>query len=252
MLEGRLRRRVQALGFETLKEYSTAILHDGRLSEEFDHFIDCATTNKTDFFREPEHFEFLHDEGIQSVLKLRRERDSPVRLWSAAASNGAEAYSAAMVAADVLGLDGPSFSVLGTDLCGQVIEEARRAVYALAWAAPIPSAYRKRYVMVARDANRQEVRIVPELRRRVQFEQMNLMSESYSFDANFDIIFCRNVLIYFSRPVQDAVLGRLCAHLRVGGYLILGHSESSAGNNERSLRHVLPSVFRLVGHGGRT
>jgi chemotaxis methyl-accepting protein methylase len=246
MLEGRLRRRVRALGLDTLTDYGKAIFHDGRLSEEFEHLVDCVTTNKTDFFREPEHFVFLRDHAIPSALRLKRPLDSPIKLWSAAASIGAEAYSAAMVAADVLGRSRVSFSVLGTDLSAQVIADARRAVYALAMADPIPPAYRERFVMVARDARRLEVRIVPELRRRVQFAQMNLMDERYPFDTNFDIVFCRNVLIYFSKPVQAEVLSRLCGHLRVGGYLMLGHSESLAGAGQRSLKQVIPTIFRRV------
>ena len=109
MLEGRLRRRVRALGLDTLSDYGKAIFHDGRLSEEFEHLVDCVTTNKTDFFREPEHFVFLRDHAIPAALKLKRAPDAPIRLWSAAASIGAEAYSAAMVAADVLGLGGRAF-----------------------------------------------------------------------------------------------------------------------------------------------
>jgi chemotaxis methyl-accepting protein methylase len=252
MLEGRLRGRMRALGLETLTDYCNAVTHDGRVGGEFDHFIDSVTTHKTDFFREPDHFVFLREKAVPSVLKLKRQPGFPVTLWSAAASNGAEAYSAAMVAADVLGLDGPTFSVLGTDISGQMIEEGRRAIYPLAMADPIPSASRKHYVMIARDADRSEFRIVPELRRKVRFQHLNLMDRNYPVDADFDVIFCRNVLIYFSKPIQEAVIGRVCAHLRPGGYLILGHTESLAANSYRSLRQVRPSVFRHAVEGERT
>ena len=249
MLEGRLRRRVRALGLDTLTDYGNAIFHDGRLSEEFEHLVDCVTTNKTDFFREPEHFAFLRDHAIPSALRLKRAPDSAIRLWSAAASIGAEAYSAAMVAADVLGLSGPSFSVLGTDLSAQVITEARRAVYPLAMADPIPPAYRERFVMAARDAARLEVRIVPELRCRVQFAQMNLMDERYSFDTNFDIVFCRNVLIYFSKSVQAVGVEqtlRSLAHRRlsdVGPFRIVGWSRSTLAQTGNS-HHFSPNGLR--------
>ena len=244
MVEGRLRKRVRALGLKDLSEYGAAIFNDGRLSEEFAHVVDCVTTNKTDFFREPQHFVFLRDKAIPTLLKLRRSPNAPLKLWSAASSIGAEAYTIAFVLADLLGADGPPFAILGTDISRDVLEQARRAVYPLALAEPIPEAVRRRYLMFARDAGRAEFRIVPELRRRVRFEALNLMDERFAVDRDFDVIFCRNVLIYFSKPTQAAVLRRLAAHLRPGGYLLLGHSESLAGNDHAELRPVAPTVFR--------
>jgi chemotaxis protein methyltransferase CheR len=244
MVEGRLRKRVRALGLKDLSEYGAAIFNHGRLSEEFAHVVDCVTTNKTDFFREPQHFAFLRDSAIPNLLKLRRPPGAPLKFWSAAASIGAEAYTIAFVAADLLGLDGPPFAILGTDISREVLEQARRAVYPLALAEPIPDAVRRRYLMFARDASRAEFRIAPELRRRVRFEALNLMDDQFAVDSDFDVIFCRNVLIYFSKPTQSAVLRRLSAHLRPGGYLLLGHSESLAGNDHAELRPVAPTVFR--------
>ncbi len=164
MLEGRLRRRVRALGLANLTEYGNAIFEDGRLEEEFDHVVDCATTNKTDFFREPAHFAFLREHAIPIALQQRSGRNS-LKFWSAAASNGAEAYTIAMVAAETLGLGSRAFSVLGTDISRGVIAEARRAIYPSSFVDPVPRALRDRYLMAARDARRREVRVVPELRR---------------------------------------------------------------------------------------
>ena len=221
MLEGRLRRRVRALGLANLTEYGNAIFEDGRLEEEFDHVVDCATTNKTDFFREPAHFDFLREHAIPIALQQRSGRD-PLKVWSAAASNGAEAYTIAMVAAETLGLDPRAFSVLGTDISRGVLAEARRAIYPTSFVDPVPRALRDRYLMAARDVHRREVRIVPELRRLVRFERLNLMDAQYSVDNDFDVIFCRNVLIYFTRATQEAVMRRLVARLRTGGHLMLG------------------------------
>jgi chemotaxis protein methyltransferase CheR len=244
MVEGRLRKRVRALGLKDLSEYGHAIFNHGRLSEEFAHVVDCVTTNKTDFFREPQHFAFLRDHVVPNLLKLRRPAGAPLKIWSAAASIGAEAYTIAFVLADLLRPDGPPFAILGTDISRDVLAQARRAVYPLSLAEPIPEAVRRRYLMFARDASRAEFRIVPELRRRVRFEALNLMDERFAVDSDFDAIFCRNVLIYFSKPTQAAVLRRLAAHLRPGGYLLLGHSESLAGNDHDELRAVAPTVFR--------
>ena len=245
MLEGRLRRRVRALGLANLTEYGNAIFEDGRLEEEFDDVVDCATTNKTDFFREPAHFAFLREHAIPIALQQRSGRDS-LKFWSAAASNGAEAYTIAMVAAETLGLGSRAFSVLGTDISRGVIAEARRAIYPSSFVDPVPRALRDRYLMAARDARRREVRVVPELRRLVRFERLNLMDAQYTVDNDFDVIFCRNVLIYFTRATQDAVMRRLVARLRTGGHLMLGHSESGAGNCRSELRQVAPTVFRRV------
>jgi chemotaxis protein methyltransferase CheR len=244
MVEGRLRKRVRALGLKDLSEYGEAIFNNGRLADEFAHVVDCVTTNKTDFFREPQHFAFLRQTAIPNLLKLRRASGAPLKFWSAAASIGAEAYTIAFVLAELLGLDGQPFGILGTDISRDVLEQARRAVYPLAFAEPIPEAVRQRYLMLARDASRAEFRIVPELRQRVRFEPLNLMDERFPVDSNFDVIFCRNVLIYFSKASQAAVLRRLCAHLRPGGYLLLGHSESLAGNDHAELRQVAPTIFR--------
>jgi chemotaxis protein methyltransferase CheR len=110
---------------------------------------------------------------------------------------------------------------------------------------PVPPRMRQRHVMSARDPASQSVRMVPELRRLVRFQRLNLMDSCYHVEQNQDVIFCRNVLIYFDRPTQQAVLSRLCRHLRPGGYLILGHSESAASSGHRQLRMVAPTIFLL-------
>jgi chemotaxis protein methyltransferase CheR len=246
MVEGRLRKRIRALGIADLDEYGRAVFEGGKLDDEFLHLIDCVTTNKTDFFREPDHFDFLRERAMPALASLRRGADSPLKFWSAAASIGAEAYTIAMVAAEAVGLEARRFSVLGTDISTEVIAQARLAVYPLSMIDPIPSPLRERYVMRAVDAERQEMRIVPELRRMVRFQQLNLMDATYRVERDFDVIFCRNILIYFAKATQDAVLHRLSNHLRKGGFLILGHSESLAGAELNSMRQMAPTIFRRV------
>jgi chemotaxis protein methyltransferase CheR len=178
------------------------------------------------------------------LASLRSGANSPYKFWSAAASIGAEAYTIAMVAAETLGLQERRFSVLGTDISTEVIAQAQHAVYPLAMIDPVPPALRERYMMRAIDAERQEVRIVPELRRTVRFQCLNLMEPTYRVDRDFDVIFCRNILIYFAKATQDAVLKRLCNHVRKGGFLILGHSESLAGAELSAMRQMAPTIFR--------
>ena len=137
-----------------------------------------------------------------------------------------------------------SFSILGTDISTDVLDQAEAAIYPQVMMEPVPEPYRQRYVMTSRDPSRGVVRIVPELRRLVQFHRLNLMDPVYPLDRSLDVIFCRNVLIYFDKPTQKSVIKRLASHLRTGGYLILGHSESMTGAEDLGLIPVLPSIFQ--------
>ena len=240
MLEGRLQRRLRATGFATLAEYGDELFERGLLDKEFEILVDCATTNKTDFFREPDHFDFLRDRAVPSLLASPETRSPLLKVWSAACSTGAEAYTVAMVLA---GLPNLRFSILGTDICTSVLAQARTGIYAGALIDPVPAALRRRFVMESADPARDEVRIVPELRARCRYDQLNLMDADYPYDRDIDIIFCRNVLIYFARPMQQAVIKRLSSHLRPGGYLILGHAESFAPEASSSLAQVSPSIY---------
>lgn len=246
MVEGRLRKRVRALGLPNLDAYSTYLFqHDG-LGAERPHLINAVTTNKTDFFREPEHFDLLESQLVPALLELRRgERQPLLKVWSAASSTGAEAYTLAMVLADLaVQRHDFRFAILGTDISTAVLEQGERGVYATELVAPVPPAKQQRYLMYARKPGaRPEVRIVPELRRLVHFARLNLMDQSYPFDHDVDVIFLRNVLIYFDKADQERVILRLVGHLRVGGYLILGHSESMIGTAV-TMRQVAPAVFQ--------
>jgi chemotaxis methyl-accepting protein methylase len=245
MVEGRLRRRVKALGLASLDDYAKAIFDRGALASESVHLIDCVTTNKTDFFREPEHFVTLTRDLMPQLLAERARRGQRVfKFWSAACSIGAEAYTLAMVLADLAASQQFAFQILGTDICSTAVEQARRGIYPEDMLAPTPAILRERYVMSSRDRSRREVRIVPELRRLTHFKRMNLMDAAYPVDRDVDVIFCRNVLIYFSPQTQQSVVGNLCRHLRPGGYLILGHSESMAGGKQAAMRQVASTIFR--------
>jgi chemotaxis methyl-accepting protein methylase len=246
MVEGRLRRRVRALGLPDLAAYGRAVFSGGLLAREFPHIVDCVTTNKTDFFREPQQFDLLSQSLLQAMQENPARRGGALKLWSAAASIGAEAYTIAMVAAERFGAESRAFGVLGTDISPTVLETARGAIYPAAMAEPIPPALRERYLMFARDPKREEFRIVPELRRLVRFEPINLMAESYAQPRDFDAVFCRNVLIYFSHDIQIAVVDRLVDHLVVGGYLFLGHSEALTASRPDRLRQIAPSLFQKV------
>jgi chemotaxis protein methyltransferase CheR len=248
MVEGRLRKRMRVLGHAGFAEYCGYLFDQGGIDTEFVHLIDAVTTNKTDFFREVEHFTALERVIVPALIRARRPGEGiSIKLWSAASSTGAEAYSIAMVMAELAARHGKlDFDVLGTDISTEVLEQAKLAIYPSEMIAPLPAAICERYVMRGRTPGRQgEVRIVPELRRRVRFYRLNLMDTKYPFDHDMDVVFLRNVLIYFDKPTQEAVAGRLVRHLRPGGFLILGHSESVVGSSLR-LRQWAPSVFQRV------
>ncbi|HEY9009768.1 MAG TPA: CheR family methyltransferase [Devosia sp.] len=247
MVEGRLRKRVRALGFSCFDDYCSHLFDHGGMGSEWVHLVNAVTTNKTDFFREPEHFDLLEHKLVPALLAEHAERNPLLKIWSAAASTGAEAYTIAMVLQDMLAQRSDfRYAVLGTDISTSVLAQAARAVYPEEMVAPVPATKLARYVMHARRPSaRPEVRIVPELRRRTQFARLNLMDSDYPFDRDVDVIFLRNVLIYFDKKDQEAVINRLVGHLRTGGYLILGHSESMIGTSI-TMRQVAPAVFQKL------
>lgn len=227
MLEGRLRRRQRALGLDTLEAYCRHVLTGNNLDREGVHLINAVTTNKTDFFREPVHFDFLRDVALPALEAnyLRK-----IRAWSVACSTGPEPYTMAMLLDEFASARrGVTYSVLATDLDTEVLEIARLGIYPSDLAAPVPAALRKKYLMESRDPARGEVRVVPQLRRAIAFARLNLMDECYPVGEPMHLIFCRNVLIYFDKPTQHSVVSKLVSKLAPGGYLFLGHSESIAG-----------------------
>ena len=246
MVEGRLRKRMRALGHERLKDYCAFLFDGGGLETEFVHLIDAVTTNKTDFFRENEHFSLLSSEIVPELLNLRRPGERAViKLWSAASSTGAEAYTIAMVMAELAArrreLD---FEILGTDISTEVLGQAVLGIYPKDMIAPVPAEMCRRYVMYGHSAKYcDDVRIVPELRRRVRFMRLNLVDDRYPLKRDMDVIFLRNVLIYFDKATQEAVTSRMIDHLRPGGFLILGHSESVIGSGLK-LRQWAPAIFQ--------
>jgi chemotaxis protein methyltransferase CheR len=244
MVEGRLRKRAAANGFATLTEYCRHLFDRDGLGAESIHLIDAVTTNKTEFFREPDHFRYLAEIAVPERLASRRRPE--LKVWSAASSIGAEPFTLAMVLADLQPDHGSfPFSIVATDISTRVLEIAAKGIYSEQMIAPVPTDMRRRYLLRSKDRSKGLVRIVPELRRHVQFGRLNLMDTSYPLERDMDVIFCRNILIYFDKPTQQAVLERLCDHLRPGGYLFLGHSESLAGLG-LPLRPAATTVFRRI------
>jgi chemotaxis protein methyltransferase CheR len=246
MLEGRLHKRVRALNCSGIGEYVERLFEEALSDNEFTHLIDAVTTNKTDFFREPAHFDFMREVAIPELLRPRGRKPHDFKMWSAACSTGMEAYTVAIVLDDMTRTGSRfQFRILGTDISTAVLQAAKTAIYPRDAIAPVPPELIKRYFLSSRDRARDEVRVVPELRRLTHFMRMNLMDASYPVDRDVDIIFCRNVLIYFDKETQRKVVDRLCSHLRPGGYLMVGHSESMIHSAVPALKQVQPTIFRV-------
>jgi chemotaxis protein methyltransferase CheR len=246
MLEGRLQKRVRALDYSDINEYVEHLFDEDHFETELIHLIDCVTTNKTDFFREPTHFDFLRNVAVPEILRRKGRGLRPLKVWSAACSTGMEAYTVAMVLDDISSFGAAfQFSVLGTDISTAVLGIAETGIYTPEMIKPVPMEMARRYFLSAKDRSRDEVRVVPELRRSANFMRMNLMDEVYPVDRDVDIVFCRNVLIYFDKANQRKVVERLCSHLRPGGYFIVGHSESMIHNDAIHLKQIQPTVFRV-------
>lgn len=244
-LEGRLRKRLNARGISSYAAYCDWLFEQGGMAQEEVALIDCVTTNKTDFFREPHHFEYLERHILPDLLSRGVGVAQPLRVWSAACSSGAEPYTLAMVCQDFAERTPRlRYDILASDISTRMLDEAARAIYPHAAIEPVPMELRRKYLL--RDDQRQEVRIVQELRQHVTLARINLVASDYGVTELQDVIFCRNLLIYFDRATQKRVLHRLCALLRPGGYLALGHSESINGM-DLPLRQVATTMFRREG-----
>jgi chemotaxis protein methyltransferase CheR len=233
LLESRLRRRLRVLGMHSYSEYCDYLFSPEGAQNELIHMIDVVTTNKTDFFREPKHFDFLVHTALPELMKLyganiRRK----YTIWSAGCSTGEEPHTLAMVLSEFAERQhGFYFSILATDISTRVLEHARRGIYREEVIEPVPMAMKMKYLLKGRDSNRGLFRVVPQLRSLIDFRRLNFMDSDFGIKEPVDMIFCRNVIIYFDRPTQENLLNRFCRQLIPGGYLFMGHSETLNGMN---------------------
>ncbi len=249
LLVSRLAKRLRILNIGTYKEYCDYLFSDEGMEKEIVSMIDLVTTNKTDFFRENDHFDYLVNTAIPELVRndgagVRK----PLMAWSAGCSTGEEPYTLAMVLNEFalsypgLGFD---YTVLATDLSSRVVEAAAKGIYSSDRLSPVPDELKRRYFLKSKDQAKGLVRVAPELRARVRFRRLNFMERDFGFREYMDIIFCRNVFIYFDRQTQEKIIARLLGHMRTGSFLFIGHSETlNAGNYP--LARVAPSVYKKM------
>lgn len=234
LVSGRLARRVQHYQLRSYEDYFQ-LLTAGKVATEMQVCIDLLTTNETYFFREPKHFDFLRDTILPPLKGIK-----PVRVWSGASSSGEEIYTIAMVMAEVLGEQ--PWEVIGSDISTRVLDQARNGHYPMERTKDIAQNYLRKYCLKGVGDQAGTFLIDKSLRARTKFMQINLNASLPQMDA-FDVIFLRNVMIYFDMKTKQQVLARMLPMLRSGGYFIVSHSESLNGITD-GVKLVSPSIYR--------
>lgn len=245
MVEARLQKRLKTLQINSFTAYFDHVFSENGYAE-YKQMIDLITTNKTDFFREPAHFDFLTQEILPELLK-QKNSDDPIRIWSSASSSGEEVYSTLITLEEYFLkiFKKHPYKILGTDLSEQVLKKAVTAVYDEDRIETLPLYLKKRYFQKNKNKDNALARIKPEFLKHVEFRRLNLLKAFVGVEQNYDIIFCRNVLIYFNRAVQETVITKLVAHLRPGGYLLIGHAESIT-NMKLPIVQVKPTMYKKI------
>lgn len=234
LVSGRLAKRVQHCHLNSYGDYFR-LLASGKADAEVQMAVDLLTTNETYFFREPKHFDLLREQA-----RAMRMRGQPLRVWSAACSSGEEVYSIAMVLADVM--EEGQWDVIGSDISTRVLTRARTGHYPLERTTHVPMSYLRRFCLKGTGSEQGTLLVERGLRSRVQFLQVNLNAPLPQL-GTFDVIFLRNVMIYFNGATKQQVVARVLSLLRPGGLFFIGHSESLHGVTDL-VQPVMPSVYR--------
>lgn len=247
LVESRLRKRLTQLKLESYTEYCDFLFSREGMEQELPNFINEITTNKTDFFREPHHFKFLFEKALPELIGRNGIGvNRKLSAWSCACSRGDEPYTLSMVLSEfALNHQGFDFSILATDISTRVLETAVKGIYDAEIINPVPMEFRKRYLLKSKEKNKNLIRIRPELRKKITFRQLNLMDHDYGISQKIDILFCRNVIIYFDKPTTDTLMVKLCKQLIPGGYLFMGHSEL-IDCNHLPLKNIAPTIYKRI------
>ena len=248
MLTARIQKRLRLLKLTSFTEYVNIVLDPNDPHQELTNFIDMVTTNKTDFFREPAHFDFMTKQALPDLMqRMGAGTQRPLFLWSAPCSTGEEPYTMAMVIKEFAKKFQPNFraQILGSDLSSKALRAAKNGVYQLEKASPVPMELKKKYMLRGKDRTDKRVKMSSEIRSMLALKHLNFMDNDYGVNQTMDIIFCRNCLIYFDRPTAESIVNKLCRHLAPGGYFFVGHSETL---NQLSvpLEQTAPTIYQKV------
>ena len=242
LVASRLNKRLRRLQLPDYRAYCK-LLHTSAGQEELSHLIDCISTHHTHFFREIKHFDFLREVVLPRRRATVNAECGPFRVWSAACSSGDEPYSLAISLAEYLApAESKAWQIEASDISNRMLEIARRGIYGADHLTGVRPEWLRRYFQKGVRDQEGHFRIKQELHRQVRFHVLNLLEADYPFTRPFQVIFCRNVMIYFDRPTQEALVGRLAERLAPGGYLMVGHSESLSGIRH-SLTLIQPAIY---------
>ncbi len=238
LVRSRLSKRLRDLQLSTFSEYYDFVMRDPN-GEEFTRLLDLISTNKTDFFREPKHFDFLRDRVLPELAGEKR-----IRIWSSACSTGEEPYTIAMTLFEhAQNPDRWDFRILASDLSARVLAKAAAGLYEEDRFRGVPQEILKRHFLRGRGDHLGQFKVKPHLTKIIQFRRLNLMDERFPIKTPLDVIFCRNVMIYFDRPTQERLVNKFHRYLKSGGYLLIGHSESLQWVNHPFVS-LAPTIYR--------
>lgn len=245
MVQARLKKRLLALKMGSFSQYIQYVFSKEGFEFEIIHILDVISTNKTDFFRESIHFKFLTERVLPEFVAKNSIKN--FKVWSAGCSSGEEVYTLAMVLNEFSEKEKAfEYLIFGSDISTAILSMAVNAIYTENRLKPAVSEYLvRKYFMKSKDPANKAYRVIPELREKTRFARINFMSDTYSVTERFDVVFCRNVLIYFDRETQEKVIRKLCYYLKPGGYFFHGHSESLIGMN-LPLKNVNPTIFQKI------
>lgn len=246
LVKARLGKHIRKGNFKSFRQYYDFVIQD-QSGQEMCTLLDSISTNTTHLFREPHHFEYLKKFVTDLVNdKTWCSRYQSLTIWSSACSSGEEPYSIAMVVHDAL-QNNPSINVkiLATDISTQMLERAQRGIFDHHRVGTVPDALKNRCLKKIYLDDQHMFQVVPEVRKLIKFARFNLMSPTFPFKQGFDIIFCRNVMIYFDKSTQQTLVNKYVQHLRSGGCLLIGHSESLNGL-QHPLKYMEPTIYKKI------
>jgi chemotaxis protein methyltransferase CheR len=245
MFQSRLQRRLRELNMLSFEEYANILLDANGETEEFSVMADYISTNKTEFFREKAHFDFLTSTVLPKILgQVPTYRIPMINLWSCGSSSGQESYSMAITIEEFIRSTGIKlgYFIRATDISTRMLKTAKEAIYPMELIDDISLDLKQKYFLKSKSINESKIRVVREIRDKVSFAYLNLMDDSYQIKGDFDVIFLRNTLIYFEPAVQKMVLIKVLDRLVDGGFLFIGHSESLI-NMDLPIQSIAPSVY---------
>ena len=244
LVRTRLGSKLRKGGFGSFKDYYNYVVDD-RSGEELVTLLDAISTNLTSFFREINHFNYLRNQIVPEIMgNKRNDGAKELRAWSAGCSSGEEPYSLAFTLTDILrGERSWDVKLLATDISTKVLARAARGVYTEDQVKTVPKDMASKFLEKTVEDEDRLYRVKPEIKRLIQFKRFNLMTPTFPFKRGFDFIFCRNVMIYFDKPTQQALINKFFGALSEGGYLLIGHSESLTGVQHR-FKYMQPTIYK--------